>query len=215
MGWLSAPLRLVRDLPIGVKLAMTVVGALALLTGVSWFALDRLGFVTAMQRGAADQSIVERQVQRGLIAAQELRVVARELQVQQTAVGVRSASERAAKQTDSAATILREIKTPQDRKLLDEALTGLDGLMDAVKHAAALRTDLLVARQKRLFQVRPTFETAMSTLMDEFARGTAMGGGVDSVRDAAVQPAQANQRDPTIEAANRYRLAISRIQGAA
>lgn len=215
MGWLNAPLRFVRDLPIGVKLAMTVVGALALLTGVSWFALDRLGFVTAMQRGAADQSIVERQVQRGLIAAQELRVVARELQVQQTAVGVRSASERAAKQTDSAATILREIKTPQDRRLLDEALTGLDGLMDAVKHAAALRTDLLVARQKRLFQVRPTFETAMSTLMDEFARGTAMGGGVDSVRDAAVQPAQANQRDPTIEAANRYRLAISRIQGAA
>ena len=76
MGWLSAPVRLVRDLSIGFKLALTVAGALSLLMGVSWFALDRLNFVTGQQQHVAAQSVVERQVQRGLIAAQELRVVA-------------------------------------------------------------------------------------------------------------------------------------------
>jgi methyl-accepting chemotaxis protein len=214
MGWLNAPGRLVRDLPIGFKLAMTVVGALSLLTGVSLFALDRLGFVTAMQQGVAAQSTVERQVQRGLIAAQELRVVARELQVQQSVNGIRSALERATKQTETATKLMREVNAGQDQPLLDEALTRLDGLIGAVNRAAMLRTDMLTARQKRLFQVRPTFETAMTTLMNELARGTAMDGGVSSVRDSG-QAIQADQHDPAIEAANRYRLAMSRVQSAA
>jgi hypothetical protein len=50
--WLA---RIVRDLPIGLKLAMTVFGALSMLTAVSLFALDRLGFVTAMQQAVAAQ----------------------------------------------------------------------------------------------------------------------------------------------------------------
>jgi len=99
MGWLFAPLRLVRDLSIGIKLAATVIGALSLLTGVSLFALDRLGFVTALQDNVAAQSAAEHQVQRSLLAAQELRVISRELQVQQTVGGVRNALERATKQT--------------------------------------------------------------------------------------------------------------------
>ena len=50
MGWLYAPLRLLRDLPLGFKLAATTLGALSLLIGVSWYAFDSLGFVTAMQK---------------------------------------------------------------------------------------------------------------------------------------------------------------------
>ena len=69
MGWFNAPVRLVRDLPIGFKLAMTVVGALALLTGVSLFALNRLDFVTGLQEMVAGQSAVELQVQLGLLVA--------------------------------------------------------------------------------------------------------------------------------------------------
>src|ERR1700686_3021711 len=106
MGLLNAPLRLVRDLPIGFKLALTVVGALSLLTGVSWFALDRLGFVTAMQENVAAQSAVEHQVHRSLLAAQELRVVSRELQMQQTVGGIRTALERATKQTELSTTLM-------------------------------------------------------------------------------------------------------------
>jgi methyl-accepting chemotaxis protein len=216
MGWLNAPVRLVRNLPIGFKLAMTVVGALSLLSGVSLFALDRLNFVTAMQDNVAAQSAVEHQVQRSLLAAQELRVVSRELQVQQTVGGIRAALERATKQTDLATSLMHEVKAGPDQALVDDALSRLDTLMSAVRKAADLRTEMLTVRQKRVFQTRPMFETALTTLMTELSRGAAMDGGVGSVRDAAAAPAtQADQHDPTIEAVNRYRLAMGRVQAAA
>jgi methyl-accepting chemotaxis protein len=218
MGLLSArfsPIRIVRDLPIGVKLALTVVGALSLLTGVSLFALDRLSFVTSMQQHAATQSVLEHQVQRSLLAAQELRVVSRELQVQQTVAGVRGALDRATRQTGLATMLMQAVQAGPDQTLLDDAVAQLNTLMSAVKKAADLRTEMLTARQKRLFQVRPTFETALSTLMNELARGAAMDGGVASVRDTTAQAAQVDQHDPTIEAVNRYRLAMSRLQAAA
>ncbi len=215
MGWLHAPVRRLRDLPIGLKLAMTVIGALSMLGGVSWFALDRLHFVTVMQKNVAAQSAVEQQVQHSLLAAQELRVISRELQVQQTVGGIRTELARAAKQTDLAASLMHEVNAGPDQILLDGALTQLNSLMAAVKKAAALRTELLIARQKRLFQARPVFETALSTLMNELDRGKALDSGVGSVRDTTTPTTQTDQRDPTIEAVNRYRLAMSRVQAAA
>ena len=214
MGWLFTPVRLVRDLPIGFKLAMTVAGALMLLAGVSWFAFDRLDFVLAMQGRAAEQGLVGRQVQLGLVAAQELRVVAREIPAQQSVAGIRSALDRAVRQTETATTLLRDVKAGPDQPLVEEAVSRLDKLLGPIKHAAALRTDLLTSRQKRLFQARPILETAIGTLMNELARGSAAGSGVASVRDTGAL-VQANQRDPVIEAASRYRLALSRVQAAA
>ena len=76
-----------------------------------------------MQQGVAAQSAVERQVQRGLIAVQELRVVARELQLQQSIGGVRSAVERAATQTETASKLMHEVNAGQDQPLLDKALS--------------------------------------------------------------------------------------------
>src|ERR1700677_2479266 len=108
MGWICASLRLLRDLPLGFKLAGTTIGALSLLIGVSWFAFDRLGFVTTMQKASATQSIVERQAQRGLIAAQDLRVVARDVQGQQSVAGVASALDRAGKLSEAATALLRD-----------------------------------------------------------------------------------------------------------
>ena len=215
MGWLYTPVRLIRDLPIGFKLAATVAGALALLTGVSVFALDRLGFVLAVQADVAAESAVEHQVHRSLLAAQELRVIGRELQLQQTVGGVRTALERAVKQTGQAAQLMQGVSFGQDQPLAENALTRLDGLMTAVKTAADLRTDMLTARQKRMFQARAVFENAMTTLINELARGAVLASGVDSVRETAVPVTQANDRDPTVEAANRYRLAMSRVQAAA
>jgi methyl-accepting chemotaxis protein len=213
MGW-PAPLRLLRDLPLGFKLAGTTLGALSLLIGVSCYAFDRLGFVTAMQKDSAAQSIVERQAQRSLIIAQDLRVVAQDVQGQQGVAGIRSALDRAAKLTEAATALLHAVKAGPDQALLDVALASLDRMTGAIKHAADLRTDLLTARQKRLFQVRPVFETAMTTLLRELASGTAAESGVASVRDRGVA-AQADLHDPVIEAANRYRLAMSRVQAAA
>ena len=76
MAWsdvMFSPIRIARDLPIAAKLAMTVVGALSLLTGVSMFALDRLDFVAGTQENALAQLAVQHQVETGLLAAQDLR----------------------------------------------------------------------------------------------------------------------------------------------
>jgi methyl-accepting chemotaxis protein len=215
MGWFTAPIRFIRDLSLGLKLAATVVGALSLLTGVSLFALDRLNFVTSMQENVAAQSAVEHQVQRSLLAAQELRVISRELQMQQTVGGIRTALERAVRQTELATTLMQQVKSGSDQAQLDDALSSLNTLMGAVKKTAGLRTDLLTMRQKRLFQARPLFETALTTVMSELARGAALDTGVGSVRDTTAETTRADQRDPVIEAVNRYRLAMSRVQAAA
>jgi methyl-accepting chemotaxis protein len=215
MGWFNAPVRLVRDLPIGFKLTITVVGALALLTGVSLFALNRLDFVTALQEKVTTQSVIEHQVQLSLLAAQDLRVVSRELQLQQTVAGVRNALSRATKQTEIATSLMHEVKAGPDQALLDDALTRLNALMNAVKQAADLRTGMLTARQVRLFRARPVFESALTTLVTELAQGGAVVSGVDAVRDTSGQTAKVNQRDPTLEAINRYRLAMSRLEASA
>ena len=168
-----------------------------------------------MQDNVAAQSAVEHQVQRSLLAAQELRVVSRELQVQQTVGGIRTALARASKQTDLATSLMHEVNAGPDQALVDNALSRLDALMSAVRKAADLRTNMLTIRQKRVFQARPMFDTALTTLVTELARGAALDGGVGSVRDAQAAPVQVDQHDPTIEAVNRYRLAMSRVQAAA
>lgn len=217
MGWLNgpySPVRLARDLPIRVKLAATVVGALLLLTGVSLFALDRLAYVAGLQQRVAAQSAIDHQIQRALIAAQELRVVARELMAQQTTTAVRRALDRAAKQSALASELIDRVRAGPDQPLLDAAQARLDALMNIVRQAGTLRAEMITSRQKRLFQVRPVFEMALNSLADDLDRGSGARGGVASVRDATTQGV-ADQHDPTVQAATRYRLAMGRLQIAA
>jgi methyl-accepting chemotaxis protein len=208
-------IRSIRNLPVGVKLAATVVGALALLSGLSWFALDRLAFVASLQTVVTAEAAIEDKVQQSLVAAQELRVVSRELQGQQTAAGIRAALERGSKQRDASVELIRGIEAATDRALAEAATQRLDALMDAVKRAADLRAEMLAVRQKRLFQVRATFETSLNTLSGEIARGSALASGVDSVRETTGPAQQSDQRDPAAEAVARYRLAMSKLQQAA
>lgn len=200
--------RFMQDLPVGMKLAVTVVGALALLSGVSWFALDRLTYVTSLQAAVVAEAAIGHQVKQSLLAAQELRVVSRELQSQQTVAGIRTALKRAEAQKEAAADSIRQVAEGKD------ALSSLDHLMETVQHAADLRTNLLNMRQKRLFQVRATLENSLTTLAGELARGTAMTSGIDSVRSGG-QSAELDQRSPEFAELARYRLAMSRIQQAA
>ncbi len=219
MGLFRALPRLIRSLPIGWKLGSTVVGALLMLSGVSWFALDRLTCVAALQASVTAQAEVQHLVQLGLMAAQELRVVSRELPHQQTSTGIRSATERAAKQRDKTTAILRAVRAsltdPAEIGLLDQSLTRLDALMAAVTGAGALRGDIIAVRQKKLFQARTMFDTSLTTLHDELVRGTALDGGVGSVRAAAPPAARSDQDSPALEALTRYRVAMGRLQGSA
>ena len=51
--------------------------------------------------------------------------------------------------------------------------------------------------------------------MTELARGGSLDSGVAAVRDTTAQTTQVDQHDPTLEAINRYRLAMSRLQASA
>lgn len=212
MVLLSAPVRFVRDLPVAFKLASTVVGALSLLTGVSLFAVDRLGFVASLQSRVTEQSVVERRVQQGLLTALNLRVVGRELQAQQTVPGIRKAIDRIEAETAGAEKLLQESHGQEDRDLVSAAATKLRATKDAVGHVAALRTQMLKDRSKRLFQVRPVFDSALESLTTEIQQGAALGGGVDSVVNGNRNNDGEDRDKPAIEILNRYRLAMSRVQ---
>lgn len=212
-------LRLVRDLPVGMKLAASVLGALSLLCGLSWFALDRLSFVTSQQAAVAEEAATADQIQASLVAAQELRVASRAVQSQQTIAAVRTLVQKAEVQKSVATNLLRKSDNHADTALLNDAAARLDHLMDTVQQVASLRTDILTLRQKRLFQVRSTFENSLTTLTAELANGAALASGVDSVRaheslDASEQKAQ-DTVTPVLAILTRYRLAMSRLQQSA
>ena len=215
---LFRPLRFLRDLTIGWKLGLTVAGALVLLSGVSWFALNRLVVVGALQDGVAAESGAEREIQRGLTAALEMRVASRDLLNQQTVRTAKAVAARAAKQHDAGRLILTQARKraadPLQRTILDEAIGRLDAVANLVQQESALRIDMLTARQKRLFQVQTVFENSLHTLVEEIADKGALAGGVASVCDASKQ-VTADQHDPTLEALNSYRLQMARMQSAA
>lgn len=215
---LYLPLRLLRDLPIAFKLALTSVGALLLLALVSWMGLDRLAAIGALQDGVSRLATDERQIQRGLLAALELRVVSRELQHQQSIAAVKAAADRAAERQAEAAGLLRQAQqqapAAAEREQLAQAVLRLDEMAQVVKGVATLRSEMISNRQRRLFQVRPMFESSLHTFAEELARGSAVQSGVDSVREMTPQSGL-DQRDPALEWLATYRLAMTRLQGSA
>jgi methyl-accepting chemotaxis protein len=219
-GLLGAPIRLARDLPIGAKLGLVSVGALVLLSLVSWFAFDRLVTVGALQDGVAVEAATARQIQQSLLATLELRVVSRELQYQQTVTAVKASAARAVRQHAVARDTLEQaqaaVTAAAERELLGKAITDLDGIADAVKREAELRADMLTERQRRLFQMRATFDSSLKLLIDEVARGGAVLSGVDAVRDTSgAAAAAANLHDPRLQAVTDYHIAMEKMQGAA
>ncbi len=216
----ATPVRLARDLPIWAKLTLTTLGMVVMLATVSWFSLDRMVAVGALQDGVATEAAAERQIQQSLLATLELRVVSRELQYQQTVAAVNAAAERAAAQHAVARADLQQalaaMADAADKDRLAKALDGLEQIADAVKREATLRAEMLTVRQKRLLQMRPTFETSLGLFIEELARGGQAMSGVDSVRDTTgPAAASADARNPELQAVTAYRLAMARLQGAA
>ena len=218
LRFLAWPARAFRNLPIGWKLAAMLAGSLAMLAGVSWFSLDRMKTVGRLQDGISERAALERQVQYGMAAALDLRTISRELQLQQTVAMVTKAAARAEQLHTTARDWFKQAqqaaKVASEQALLKQILTHLDQTAAAVKHGAALRSDMLAGRQKRLFGVRPMLESSMRTFADEIAQGGAMLGGADAVRSDGIR-AEANQSNPILASLNQYRFAMGRVQEAA
>jgi methyl-accepting chemotaxis protein len=208
------PLRLVRDLSISLKLGASIVGAVTLLAGVSWFALDRLAVLGALGDDVAAQGAAASQAREGLLAATELRVVSAALPQRQTITQVNAALERAGQQHDLARAALvkaGEASTnAADGSLLDQSLTSLDATLEAVRHQGELRRQMLTSRQKNLFQARPVFEAALETVLKEIAGGGALRSGVDAVREGGAV-AVTDHGGPGTKEVAAYQLAMSRV----
>jgi methyl-accepting chemotaxis protein len=208
------PLRLFRDLSISVKLGLSIVGAVGLLASVSWFALDRIAVLGALQDDFAREGAAARQVRDGLLAAMELRVVSAALAQKQTIVQVKAALERAEQQDGLARAAMAKARDAAtgtaDRQLVDQALAGLDATLNAVRQQAGLRQDMLISRQKNLFQARPVFESALNTVLSEVAAGGALRSGVDAVREGGAVAAT-DHGGPGTKEITAYQLAMSRV----
>jgi methyl-accepting chemotaxis protein len=145
------PLRLFRDLPVGVKLGLFIVIAMSLLASVSWSALSRLAVLGALQDDFSGQAGAARQVRDGLLAAMELRVVTATLPQRGTEDQINAALQQAEQQHGLArAAMIRTreaLVNATDRQLLDQSVTALDAMLNAVRHEVGLRREMLDAGQ--------------------------------------------------------------------
>ncbi len=216
--FLTWPIRLFRNLPIGWKLASTVVGALAMLSGMAWFSLDRMQELAALQSSMSMQAALQRQVQFGMTAALELRTVGRDVQLQQTAASVAQLATKAEQLHKSAHDWFTQAREAgaigKEPALLAQVLTHLDETAAAVAHTAQLRTEMVTARQKRFFAMRPVLENSIRTMIEEVAQGGAMLGGAEAVRSSGVH-AEADGSNPVFLAMTRYRQGMDKLQASA
>ena len=209
-----------RDLPIGCKLGLTVVGALTLLGTVAWLGLSTIDRLDRLQDRVTGATRSERQIKDALIAAQELRVVSQELPQQQVLGTLNSVAGRAAGDATQARAVLEQARQslpdPAVRRDLEAGLGGLDALAAALTQEAELRKTMLVNRQKRLFQARPMYDQSLQSLRDDLARGHGATSGVDAVRAAGTtETVQSATLTQAREDLTGYALAMDRLQNGA
>ncbi|HET6608160.1 MAG TPA: methyl-accepting chemotaxis protein, partial [Rhodopila sp.] len=167
----------------------------------------------------AEQATVAEDIAASLVAAQDLRVASREVELQQTSGAVKASLQRARQQHDASEALLHKASGHIDPARLNDASARLAALMDTVQRAADARVNLIVMRQKRLFQARSAFETSLSTLTAELSNGAALASGVDSVREKVTADNSSAKADdannPQVATLTRYRIAMSQLQQAA
>lgn len=179
-------MRFERDLPIGIKLGLAVVGALTMLGILAWLGLTTSDRLDRLQDRVTDATRSERQIKDALIAAQELRVVSQMLPQQQKVGALNDVGERAKLAATHARELLEQARQalpdPAVRRDIGAALGGLDAFAAALTQESELRRAMLETRQKRLFQARSTYDQSLQSLRDDLARGRSAAGGVDAVR---------------------------------
>jgi hypothetical protein len=194
-----------RDVPIVWNLAATVVGALAVLAVVGWMALDRLESLVALQTAMSNRTAQARQLASGLLVAQDLRVVTRDLQHQPSVDAVKAVAERVAQLQAEAAGLLHHangrIVELAARERLDDLELRFASLATAAGHVAALRTAVIDADQQRVLQARAPFDENAHILAGDLVRGSATqaASGWSEAQDALAA----------------YRLALGRVQAGA
>ena len=142
-------MRLLRNLPIAVKLALSTLAALLLLGVLSWSVLSALSDMRAMNDRVSTAQAAERAGRRAVVALRDMRIADRDMQSARAADTVR----RAAQHADMLATRLQRLldemqageTDPTTRDVVARAIAGLSDYQGKLVRQAELRAAALDA----------------------------------------------------------------------
>ena len=218
-------MRLLRNLSVNLKLALSACVALALLAALGVSSQASLGRLAALQaRTSAAAKSVER-LSEAERAAVELRVISREIAQQQTTAGLKALTARTAEQTGIAKRALNALASDRQTDTngaipLSAAVKALDAFAQVIDKESALRQQILLTRGRDLLRPRANFESGLKTFDQELAEGGVLAGGVDSVVKGEAAPSTEPAEVLAVVAKARdlftaYQLGMARVQDAA
>ena len=211
-------MRFLRDRSISFKLALSAGCALLLLAALAWCAQNSITVLGSVQEQVSRAATAERQIKLALLEAEHMRTLSRELQFRQTISDVGKALSRAEQTGAAARKVLEQVQAVETGRASQEiaaALTALDGFAEALHQEADQRRALITTRQKRLIEMRATFEQSLSSFADELASGGTTASGVDAVAGTGKIVVSDEVLTTAGNALTGYRLAMARIQNAA
>ena len=211
-------MRFLRDRPISLKLAMSAACALLLLAALAWCAQHSMAVLGGVQERVSSAAGAERQIKQAQLAAEQMRALSRELQSRQTVADVTKILARAEQAGATARGILQQVRTVETDRAEQEtsaALTALAGFADALRQEGEQRKTLILTRQKRLIEMRSTFEQSLSSFADELAKGGVSASGVDAVTGGGKIAVATAVLNAAGSALTEYQLAMARMQNAA
>ena len=211
-------MRFLRDRSISFELALSAACALLLLAALAWCAQNSITLLGSVQEQVSRAATAEREIKQALLEAEHMRTLSRELQSRQTVGDVGKALGRAEQTGAAARNMLQQVQATETGHASDEvaaALTALDGFADALRQEADQRKALIATRQKRLIEMRGTFEQSLNSFADELASGGETASGVDEVAGTGKILVPDEVLTTAGNALTEYRLAMARIQNAA
>ena len=154
-------MRSVRDLPIGVKLALSSGAALFLLVALTWQVQSGMRRVDALERQSAASEQAARDISMVRQAEQEMRVTGRTLLYQQSVPAAQATIQRAEQEADEARATIRKLVGSEAGRNRSGVLAPVEsGLADydaALHRVRDLRTSLIETRDNLFFPQQKSF----------------------------------------------------------
>ncbi|MEO9191371.1 MAG: methyl-accepting chemotaxis protein [Acetobacteraceae bacterium] len=218
-------MRVLRNLSINLKLALSAGVALLLLTALGLGCLDSVARLSALQSRTSAAAKVVQRLSEADRAGVELRVISREIAQEQTGQGLKRLTDRADVEAGVARDALRQLAGgwqagSDEARRLAETLQAVDTFITVIGEEAALRRHILLTREHDLLRPRANFEAGLKTFDQELAAGGVLAGGVDAVVKGEAAPAEETPEMLAAVAKARdlftaYQLGMARVQNAA
>jgi methyl-accepting chemotaxis protein len=167
-------MRLLRNLPIAMKLGVSVVAALVLLGALTFIVLGGMMRTDAMRARSDDAMESERTIKQALAVASEMTVASSEIQYELTHELVQASVERAAHRAAAAAAALNGLlahEQDKDARAALERVLGSVGRYDtSVTYLAQQRTDGIALRDDKFIPLETSIGFALARVQSTIER---------------------------------------------